>query len=137
MIKSNKLIFLVGMSVSVFNAYAIFYEWMLYGKNDHEQRSMQITSVNNAPSQSPSLASIVYTIVPQENQENGTGECPICYENFDGINHVETICHHAYHATCLANWFTCEGNGKESCPICRKQECIVQALIVVAIINKQ
>lgn len=50
------------------------------------------------------------------NQHQPTIECPICFEEINSSNMVNTDCGHSFHCTCLMNSIS---HNILSCPICR------------------
>lgn len=51
--------------------------------------------------------------------KNNLTECPICYEDFPSLTVLPCI--HAFCLTCLQELEKRQGNGKITCPLCRKE----------------
>ena len=41
--------------------------------------------------------------------------CPVCFEEFDGVSMVTTQCGHTFHRICLRRWL----DSHQTCPLCR------------------
>ena len=65
------------------------------------------------------MGSITSKEMMQKNAENTNTkqlECSICLEGIKATNMAETVCHHFFHADCLATWQP----QNKTCPMCRR-----------------